>query len=341
MNDIIEAVDVIERNDCAGKKSFFVTAQASDETISSLFSMHPAYMPPENKLALASVASMDRLRVNYARYSQNILYNGSYIVFDGNFFENLSDTRNRDPVCRCDTRMVSDGFDVHCPNLQCPLTLTARIERLGNTEFFDMESVLSDPELCRTGVIPSEATAYSHPFMFVTQGLFWGEPGGSVENILLRNRVDPPSIATFLVPPLFEDFLENPTIPSHMAQMAATGAERFYGWMNETINRRDPLSPTQNKLWSAFLWSLGIETLKPVFFENLFNFEYTVAMGDPAVVYASLLTKTRSLVEIGFHPVEASTLVNEVRKRAHELHDIFYHWAINKDDITRSFRHLT
>lgn len=342
LDAVIEVRDVIEKNDCAGRKSFYVTAMASDETIPSIYRMNPAWLPPDTKLALASVAQMDRLRVYHHRHSENLLHNGAFVIMDGDFVENLSDVHLRDHLCRCGTRMVSDGFDVHCPNPDCALTLAARLERLGHTEFFDQESVTSDGELIDIGFGRADNyTQFCHPFMFVTQGTFWGAPTVAIEDILLRqSKFEAINLATFLVPDLFDAFLDNPVIPNPVAQSAAIYAQRFYGWMNETVNRRDFYSPAQNRLWAGFLWSLGIESLKPAYFDMLFTYEMCQAINDPGVLYAALLTEPKFLVEAGLHHLEAISIVNEVRRRRFELCDIFSYYALNKDDVLEQFRRL-
>jgi hypothetical protein len=340
MADVIEVLDVIERNDCASKKSFYVTTRASDETINSLYRISPAWMPPETKLALATVSPMDKVVVHRGILAENLLHNGGFVVFDGDFDQNLSDTHNRDAVCRCGTPLVSDGFDIHCPNLNCPMTLAARLDRLGNTEFFDFESVTSSGELIEIGFGPDEQTSYAQPFMCVTQGLFWGVPGGSVEELLLRRGMDLPNIATFLVEPLFAQFLDSLPSNNYMVQMGIAGAQRFYAWMTETINRRDYYSISQNRLIQAFLWSIGIEALKPIFFDRLMAAEMDMALNDPAVSFAAILTNQRTLIGLDFHPVEAAAIVREVHHRRYEIHDIFYHYALNKADVTRSFSQL-
>jgi hypothetical protein len=333
MNDVVHVRDVIEKNDCAGKKHICITA--SEEQAYVQYRLTPAWMPPHIKLGLASVAPLDTVRVVIDPIQRGAIVIGDYV-------ENLTDYWNRTPVCRCETLMVSDGFDVYCPNPECALTIATRLERLGTTSFFRSESMASDLTegyFDHQGIAIFDDVNYCRPFHPITQGLFWGEPGGSLEHILLTRNVGYISLATFLVPSLFEDFLG--TIKPFSPHFY-TNITRFYGAMDEFVNRRDFTSVRQNQLIYEFIWSLGIESLSQ---ENIFALtQYEKLLDqtvDPILCYAYVLTHPIEMIrELGLHHLEAAAIVQEISRRKHELFDIFYYYANNKADIQHSFSDL-
>jgi hypothetical protein len=339
VSEVIEVRDVIEKNDCAGKKSFFVTSMGSDESVKSIYQLNSAWMPPESKLELSAVAPLDRVAVVQSLYTPLIVqHDGELVALAGEFIQNHSDPHLRDPVCRCGQRLKSDGFDIHCPDPYCPLSIVMRLQRLAETQFFDFESVTSDGELVHFHLTDEDFNQYTRPFFTVTQSLLWGRPGGLIEDYLLTRPLERPNQATFLIPDLFEDFLENPAIPMHLGQVAVSSIQRFYGWMNETVNRRDFNSHAQNRLLYGFLQSLAIEALRPQFIEAIFTYEAQVGFTDPVMIYAHILTNVNELVkEIGMHPLEAQAIIREIYQRRYEMHDIFRCYALNKSDVDTTF----
>lgn len=335
VNEIVVR-DVIEQNDCAGKKYFYVTSMEGDETVQSRFRLTHAYMIPHEKLILASVAPQDKVLVVNEFYPCDLLIAGTYV-------HNLSDVSNRDPLCRCGTPMVSDGFDIYCPNDQCPLTLTTRFERLGMQTFSEMETLKYNEE---TGFIEESATYtdlmnYIQPFAFITNGLFWGYPGGSLEHILLTRSFGNLSLATFLVEPLLRDFIEQFPPPNANSD-TFKGANIFYRDMDELIQRRDLDSVRQNVLLRSFLSALGIESLSDDHIRLMVQYEHDIqGMLEPFLLYAYLLTHPGELMTAtGMHRLEAATIMEEVRRRRYELFDIFYHYTNNNADVVEAFKNF-
>lgn len=335
MVDEIHVQEVIEKNDCAGKKSFFLTATEDRHPVQSQFRLTPSYMPPHDKLALASVSAMDRVKVVMDHNHGDLLVVGDYV-------HNFEDVWNRDPICLCQTRMVSDGFDIYCTNQTCALTLTARIQRLASASFFQSEFMrqdLTEGFFERDGTAVFDDVYYCRPFVYINQGLFWGEPGGSIEHILLTRNVGYISLATFLVQPLFEEFL-NGIKP--FSTKAYSNICRFYGAMDEFVSRRDFSSIRQNKLIHEFIWSLGIEALTEQHIFALTQYERIMAVSDdPILYYAYVLTHPSEMIkELGMHRLEANAVLVEIARRKHELFDIFFHYCNNKTDVTQCFNRL-
>jgi len=340
----IEVCDVIESNDCAGKKSFEVTSTAEDETFKARYRLNHGWLPPATKLQLATVSQMDKVHVVVT----NQFYAHAPLTI-GEYTQVLDSTHFRDPVCRCGEFLTSDGFEIYCPNLTCALTLKTRFERLADIQFFDFETVSNDRELVYH---PNDFDNYTHPFRLLKQGLFWGFPGLTLEEALLRLNgrnttgmsafmSSECNISTFYIPDLFKEFVENGKIPNWLAEQAVRSIDRFYGYMQDSINRRDTDSPTQNMILAGFLWGLGLESIRPLTIQKIFNYEYNIGFKDPATIYASVLTSYQELInELEMHPLEADAIVNEIRRRKYEIRDIFYHYSLNKDDVTRSFQHL-
>ena len=332
MQDNIQVRDVIEKNDCAGKKYIYVTAMESDELISSKFRLTSAYMPAHEKLAIASVAPMDKVSVLYDYKPSNPLMVGEY-------FDNLEDISKRDPLCKCGSLMVSDGFDVYCPNDCCALTLATRFERLAETSFFlniEFEEGVELQWFNHHDISITDQMYLEKPFMSIQHGLFWGEPGGSLEHTLLTKAPRNLSLATFLVKPLFEDFIE------YRQTKISKNILNFYGEMDDLINRRDLDSLRQNKLLFEFLWSLGIESLSEDHIRSLINYEKILGnTSDPMVFYAYVFTHPKELIEeLGIHYLEASAIYREISRRKYEFCDIFSHYALNEDDVDASFDRL-
>lgn len=335
MVDEIHVQEVIERNNCAGKKSFHLTATEDAHAVQSQFRLTPAYMPARDKLLLATVSAMDRVKVALDHMHGDLMVIGDYV-------DNFEDIWNREPLCRCQTLMVSDGFDIYCPNPTCALTIAARIDRLSSTNFFRsdmMSSDITEGFFNREGVAIFDDVNYCKPFLTINHGMFWGEPGGSIEHILLTRNVGHVSLATFLVQPLFEEFLGG------IKTFSVAGYNnicRFYGAMDEFVNRRDSSSQRQNQLIHEFIWSLGIEALSESHILALTRYEQVIDLtNDPMLFYAYVLTHQAELVrEIGMHRLEALAVLSEVARRKHELFDIFYHYSNSKSDIEQCFKEL-
>ena len=348
MDKIIEVDEVIEKNGCDGKKLFYITAlEEKDELIHSKFRLTRAYMPAEHKLLLARVSPMDRVKVVSDHRHGELTVIGEYV-------DNYSDINNRESVCRCQTKLISDGFDIYCPNEECGLTIAARLERLANTAFAEPDVLRLNEVTGDLGytVALGEVPTFYRPFSIIQQGLFWGWPGGSLEHILLTKMIRIPStISTFLVEPLFMILLEElhnriTDAGSYFPEDLYGPIYQFYRDMDEFVNRRQIDSDRQNMLIRSFLWSLGIEKLKPEYISALVNYEieYERNVGDvsdPILPYAYILTHPDELArELNLHRLEARAIVREIYLRRWEMRDIFWHYAQNKDDVELCFKQL-
>lgn len=331
--------DVIERNDCAGRKTIEVTAMEEDETISSRFRLTHAYMLPREKLALASVAPMDFVSVAVDNYGHDPLLLGEYVA-------NKTDIQNRDPICLCNTQMVSDGFDVYCPNTSCFLTLEARLNRLGNIVFFSPDAMDFNENLhlfTHQEISFTDSMNFYKPFFPITQGRFWGEPGGSLAHALRNTKCTDVSIATFLIEPYFHNLVS--VIGPHFFKSGIPYANimRFYGEMDEFVNRRDYDSERQNRLYCCLIQSLGIESLTLDHIHDLLIYERLNNQHvEPLLATAWALTHPEEMVrEMGLHPLEASAIRLEVKRRKDELYLIFQHYVPMNNDVDIIFNKMT
>jgi hypothetical protein len=339
MNNQITVRDVIEYNDCAGKKYISVTSMEEDEIVPSRFLLSRKWMPADHKLGLSAVAPLDVVTVNY--HHINGLFNDPSLV--GEYVENLTDVYTRDPLCRCGHRLVCDGFDLYCPNTLCALTLATKINRLGNTVFFDSEVLSHDPSTgeARISLAIGGDPSYSQPFFMITQGMFWGTNVGTLEHTLLTRNFGSLSLATFLIQPLFKEFLEMLSPQDVLDNIAYLNVDRFYDSMDLIINERNINSPQQQLFMKSFLWCLGIEALLEEHVDKMMVYEASYgAELDPLLTYAYVLCNPGVMIsDLNIHPLEASAIANEVKRRSHELHDIFYHYTNENHDIVELFSH--
>jgi len=293
-----------------------------DELVASRFRLTNGYMLPHEKLMLGTVSPMDDVIVVVDEHLSNPMVLGEYV-------DNLSDISNREPICRCGSPLVSDGFDIYCPNDQCGLTLLSRLERLGKTPFFQVnprELQFTDEEHLVFSADPN----YAHPFSIILQPRLWGEAVGTLEHVLLHKKPCSISLATFLVEPLFRSFID--CVSSSFVNyenLHFTTIANFYGHMDELTQRRNYESPIQNRLIREFIWSLGIESLQMDVIERLVVYEKSTGwMEDVMVPYAYLLSHPRELhKELGVHPLEARAIGMEFRRRKYEFADIFVHYS--------------
>lgn len=334
MYDTIEVHDVTEENDIGGRKQIAVSAQHHDETIRSWYTMDQRWMPPELKLNLASVEPFDKVQVVN-------LFNLENRLIQGCFSENMSPTYHRRPLCRCGAMMVSDGFYVYCPNTSCGLTRAAHIKRLASTQFFDPADLIEHPELVGMHLTQDGFSQLTTPFDRLTQGLFWGHPGGSLEAILLKQTTYVTTLATFLVKDLFEEFLENPNLQSEIVYPSIEAIHHFYQAMIAATQRRDHRDYEQNKLLGRFIWSLGIDSVDENFINAMLAYELDTGCVAPMIVYGYLLANPQLLIQNYTVPaLQASAVHRAVEQRAYEIHDILYEYAMEKSDITNTFKYM-
>lgn len=330
--------EVIEQNDCSGKKHIFVTAIEEDESAVSRFRLTRAYMFPHEKILLASVCPTDVVTVAYDYFPLDPTLAGEFTGIH-------SDIGNRDPLCRCGIEIMSDGMEIYCPNKHCALTLSTRIRRLATTQFTQQEMCYFDPQTGeeKVSISINQPVSYYQPFQHIAQGIFWGHPGGSLEQIILNkyNLFKNLSLANFLIEPLFRELLESILPLDANDNNAYLRIEYFYSSMEEFVNNRDYNSHHQQLLIHAFMSCLGIESLSDDHIKLMMDYEQNIGgVWTPLLSYAFLLTHPRELVtELGLHPAEATAIVGEVNRRSYELSDIFYHYTNKNHDVLETFRH--
>jgi hypothetical protein len=269
-----------------------------------------------------------------------------YMDAVGYYIANHSDIRNRTPLCRCQTVLVSDGFDIHCPNPDCPLTILARLQRLGITVFNDGTEETFDHETGLVRMMSVRIDGFSdvtRPFAPILQGLFWGHPGGSLEHILMHTLKHVPLNSYFLVKPLFLEFTESVLPRTGYAQQHFDGFLQFYADMEELVSRRDVGSHRQNMLMQGFLRSLALEKLTPYLISKMMEYEARLADSrESMLAYAYLLTNSHELVqELDLYPLEAHAVVREVYSRRFELSDIFFYYSQQNEDVPNLFNSIT
>ena len=144
----IEVRDVLIDHDCGGRMQLYVTALHDDETAASKFLLTPVYMLPHEKLSLACVQPHDRVTV-YAPslYLPNSPHLEDYLVA-GEYLKNNHphSPYERMPECFCGHPLISDGHSIDCTNLDCTLTLKARLKRLSQTAFFEPPFMFYDED---------------------------------------------------------------------------------------------------------------------------------------------------------------------------------------------------
>lgn len=325
---------ITEEHNCAGKKTIFITDEDERDTVfKTQYMLNPAYMAPHDKLALSTVDVHDEVMVDIYPLPGYLLVSGSYV-------DNFSNVWSRPPVCKCQHRMVSDGYNLYCRNQECPLTTSKRIERLSKTCFFDqsLQVGVRDREFYPL----FDNTAYRTPFDILTHPETWGGTSSVINDIspnknmtltdLILNHKGFVSLATFLVDTLFAEFLDRncPWMRRDLDdQPLLQSVTNFYGHMTEVTQRRSPDQAWQNDLLKQFIWSLGIESLRLDVIEKMVIYEASLGCEyDTLLPYAYLLNRPGQLVtELGVHPLEAFNITQEFRSRQFEMYDIFSHYS--------------
>lgn len=339
MGDRITVRDVVEYNDCAGRKHISVTSMEEDEIVPSRFLLSRKWLPPYQKLQLATVAPVDIVEVQHQSFG-NLFQDPSLV---GEYVQNLTDVYTREPLCRCGHQLVCDGYDLYCLNISCALTLSTKIRRLANTTFFDSDVLSHDP---LTGEAKINLTigghpSYTNPFAMICQGVFWGNDVGSLEKLLLTKNFGYLSLATFLIQPLFQELLEKLSPLDVLDNIAYVNVQYFYEAMDSFINTRDYQSAQQHRFIKSFLWCLGIEALLEEHVDKMIVYESSVgAELDPMLTYAYILTHPGVMTnELAIHHLEATAIAYEVKQRSHELFNIFYHYTNENHDVVSLFNH--
>lgn len=331
VSDKIIVGDVYDFHDCNGRKFIDITDLERSDFVKHRFRMTSSQMLPFQKLMLSSVLPGDEVIVTTNIYNDNSIMVGEYI-------DNLSNIHNRMATCRCGSGLLSDGFDVYCPNVDCGITLATRLERLGTTTFFPHNVLCYDSET-RDDFIYSGLGYDSTPFKVILDPKFWGYEFENIDTILIKFNKLKVSLSTFLIEPLFTDFIDcvKPAIAYNPYGLQGVGY--FFGYMSELINRRDYSSESQNTLIKNFIWSLGIQSLRQDTITKMLVYETGMGAYDQVLLpYLHLLTNPDEMVrELQIHRMEAMVICNEVAKRRYELCDIFSHYC-GRELVDRFFK---
>ena len=331
MMDEVDVHDVIEVNNCNGKKVISITDKNGYGAYR--FRLASRYMPPFDKLYLASVLPHDTVRIT--GYNDIIDETGLVV---GEYNQIISEIGNRIPTCKCGSPMVSDGFDIYCPDQYCFLTIIARMNRLADAELFFDDCDIGDT-VYRGGpdnpfVIIGENPNYNKPFNFITNPKIWGHT--HIEHIFPRYESHI-NLATFLVEDLFIDFIESNFVHSDFNNDNFAQVAQFYADMDEFINRRNYDNVRQNNFMCEFLWALGIEALTQPMLKSFVQFEMTIDnAANPLYIYLHALLNPTSMLNMGWSPLEAQAIHIEVRNRRDEFHDIFCGYC-DKDIVADMF----
>lgn len=335
-DDAVVVGSVLEHHDCMGRKSIDV----SPENTLARFRLTKAYMPPLDKLQLATVGPTDRVLIHPKEMSPRVNIGAGLSLFEeylaedplvlGEYTANLSAGYYRDPICQCGTVLVSDGFDIYCPHDQCGLTLLARIQRLASAEFFSYES-LGEEFYNEDSILLTNDQYFTQPFKLLLDPRLWGdtrlwgEQRLSLEYILLHKKPQHISLATFLVEPLFRDFLDCTSPHFDFDSLPFQNVRNFYAHMVELTQRRNYNAEYQNRLIKQFFMALGLEMLHEDVIDKMVTYEQQLGWSDDVFVpYVYFLTHPMEMIkELGLHMIEAREIHREFMSRAHEFIDIF------------------
>jgi hypothetical protein len=324
MSHSILVRDVHDFNNTSGKKFLTVTSLEDDELIKSQFSMSMAYMFPDQKLFLSTVSPEDTVSVILNTSSFNPLLVGEFTDI---ISEN--DIHSREPMCKCISPLMTDGFDIYCTNQQCGLTLYSRFSNLANTSMFSRDSLSDIANYIPPGEDPymvvNDNPDLDKPFSLLMDPRFWNTGGKSIEDFLLNKTKTPfIDLSTFLIESEFSSFLDSFVNNYSQNSYAFRNLRRFYDDMNELVQRRDDTSRRQNKLIVQFINSLGISSLSPEIVSQLLQYERCLGYTqDPLMSYFYMMTHPNQMInELGIHKLEAEAIYREVYSRKYELYDI-------------------
>lgn len=365
MYNEIEVRDILVDHDCGGRMQLYVTSLHDDETVASKFLLTPVYMLPHEKLSLACVQPHDRVTVyTPSLYLPNSPHLEDYLVA-GEYLKNNNKTSLYEyrPECFCGADLYSDGHVIECRNLDCTLTLKARIKRLSQTAFFEPPFMFYDEDgkywFDDNGMSGCDKTK---PFSVIMTSQFWGNQVFDLENTLQQyqyhygfnhNQLD---LSDFLIPNKFTDLLCKIHHLHVIAQQDQSRASaclhslkqnyqwiwNVYGRLEEVASRRDVNADWQNKLLGAFLNGLGLKSLDfetiQTFVDLDIQYYHMAALSDPFLNFAFFLNNTEELISTcGFHPVKAHAITQESKKRRFELGNILGHYSLNRDDVESLF----
>lgn len=337
MTTTITVRDVIETNDCAGRKYIDVTSMAEDEIVPARYNLTGRYMFPDEKLCLASVAPMDKVVVDFSRADEMGTFVGEYI---GNHFNPLT----RQAVCRCGNPMASDGFSIYCLNLECPLTLGARLDRLANLSFFRPETLYHrhhDDPVLNDLISHDSFAAMETPFKIILNPKFWGTNVTDFNHILLNKNRQHVSIATFYLEELLIKFIDCNPIRIDTTDIHFAALSNFYGMLDQTIYRREYTSGIQNYFLRSFILGLGIQSLNEKAVEQLMIIEEELCQTDAVLLhYLYYLSNSAAFhSDTGIPKIVTDAVAKEFYLRRYEFYDIFHYYAL-PEDVNHIFNNI-
>jgi hypothetical protein len=198
------------------------------------------------------------------------------------------------------------------------MTLTTRLRRLANTEFFRHRPY--NKTFC--GYLVGDIN-HNHPFRGLIDPQFWTGYHQSLESTVMGIK-QPISLATFMIESEFRDFIDSSYQINVYKEAELEQISHFYRAMETFSSQRDQLSETQNYFAHEFLWSLGLESVTDIIIDRLLSYEMCHEPSNPLVAYSYALTHPYAFAkEMGLHYLEAEAILQEVTKRKHELFDIF------------------
>jgi hypothetical protein len=254
-------------------------------------------------------------------------------IMRGDFIDIVDSKRSylSAPICRCGGGLVSDGWDVHCSDPLCGITVAHRLTRLAETQFrtVDLVGALGgyQDDLSEDRFSGFEDTPC--PFMGLLSSQFWNAHAPTLADILLTKTFGPVSLSTFLVEPLLEEFVDpmywlTPPIDPYTRAM-----RDFFRFFDEILNRRSFMSVRQNLFLSKFLWALDLPSLTPLVIQRIIEYERNVDHDCEVVdLYQHILTHPQEMhVCLGVDIHQANKIASEIYMRRFELVDIFSHYG--------------
>ena len=312
--------EVIETNDCTGRKNYVVVCQEGDEQQRSYFSLPKGFLYGDNRLILSTVARGDIIEANPPS-----LFDELFSI--GEFHSIVDFLGPRYPTCECGAMLSNTGSDLYCPNNECYLTVTARIEQLSRLEMMHIDRESPPIYVPDWALEPlSKTPTYVKPFLCFSAPQQWGNYQKLSDVVRHINRtlmsID---VAQFYNEDVLSsvfggtDFIRSlPAVLSHKLGL-------FYGLLEEVIERRDYNLPDQNYLVMQILESLGIPGLSAQHIDQMVRYEMLSGHSiDPFGIHAGILTRPQIMIhELGWHPLNANLIYMNVQRMAHHLYAVF------------------
>lgn len=335
---IITIRSITERHDCAGKKTIVIQADEPDSLYAPAYQMSPYLMLPHDRLVLSTMAPTDQVKVDQEVAS------GHLLDVVGTITEPLFDWHTRDAVCTCHAHLITDGFDLYCPNPTCSLTIAAQLRRLSETRFYTDELWAYD-----SVIYPGQSysviqdAAWYQPFVSLVEPRFWNRVHTNLETMLTDRKFATVGIENFLVPDQFEQWVEDvyPYTPFQNT-VDYRAIVHLFDDLYAIHKTRDGNSPRQHYLLQQFLVSLGIESLTLPTAHHLVS--YALSQPQALSAYgclAFLMSRAEEMIgTLHVHPLEARNIETEMFRRKFSFYDIFSGMS-SFDDISYAFDHWT